>query len=231
MKEKFTSLLIVILWLAGIADYGIGLVHSFKKHGTVDGVVGFIAFPWAIYRGVECLWHDDYKDVNWDKRLESDLRSCIYFLESSSNKDANQFQLNEDLETFSLKLKDYPKEKKQFLMDGSRKYTQYGVSLSNDLINSIDKYYSTGNFNIAISEKTIKIENELKAFKLDEDIKLARKGFTELNAQFQDKFQHDSISENFGEARTVYTNTLKLLLEKQTTFFKKTFKNIFDEDL
>jgi hypothetical protein len=53
MKELVTSILTILIYISSILNYGLGLVHSFKKHGIADGIIGAIAFPWAIYRGAE----------------------------------------------------------------------------------------------------------------------------------------------------------------------------------
>ena len=62
MKDIITSILTFVLYISLFADYGLGIYHSFKKHGVADGLIGTVAFPWAMYRGVEYWWHDDYGD-------------------------------------------------------------------------------------------------------------------------------------------------------------------------
>ena len=132
MKETLGTILVILIWVSGFADYGLGVFHSFDKHGVIDGYVGTALFPWAMYRGIEFWWHDDYAGVNWDQRLKTDMKSCVYFFEES-NKDANnKYQLNEDLEKFSTKIRSYPKDKKQYLKNGCKIIISYDLSLTQD---------------------------------------------------------------------------------------------------
>jgi hypothetical protein len=45
MKESITSILTALIYIASFGDYGIGVVHSFKKHGIADGLIGTVLFP------------------------------------------------------------------------------------------------------------------------------------------------------------------------------------------
>ena len=231
MKDTLTSLLLGLLYIIGIGDYGIGVVHSFNKHGIGDGIIGMVAFPWAMYRGVEYWWHDDYADVDWDKRLKTDMLNSVYFINEGNNSEANQFQLNEDIEKFSSKIKDYPSEKKQFLIDGTRKYIQYSQSMAKDMMNSFNKYFTTENFDIVFSAKTKALEKDLTDYKLQEDIAIAKKGIEEINNQMKENISKDTVDVDFEKMKSDYESSFKLLLEKQEFDFKRIFKALFDEEL
>jgi hypothetical protein len=170
MKDTIISISITILYILGFLDYGVGLVHSFNKHGMGDVFLGTIVFPWAMYRGIEFCWHDDYSDIDWNVRLTNNMQTCVYFIKSVSDENLNKYELNENLEKFSKKIKDYPNEKKQFLIDGTKNYIQYSLSICNDCLVSLEEYKKNGNFNLTKSIATKKIEIELVKFNLKGEI-------------------------------------------------------------
>jgi len=230
MKGVITSILIFILYISLFADYGIGIVHSFKKHGVVDGVVGTVFFPWAMYRGVEFWWHDDYGNVNWDKRLSNDMQTCIYFVALVQDKSADKYQINENLEKFSEKIKDYPADKKQYLLDGTKKYIQYSNSVSSDILNSLNHYKKNGDFNLTSSDATKKLETELSNFKLKEDMELTKKLFEDLNKQMQEDLPSDRAFIDYDKIKDMET-TINLIMELQKKEFRRIFTSLFSEEL
>jgi len=126
-SEKIEGVLYGLLYIIGSFLFVAGLIHSYRKHSSKDFVLTIIIPPLTIYRGMEMFWHKDEVEadnIDWDKRLSSDLRSSIYLLTEGAYKDANIVQMNETTEQFSNKIKDYPKDKKKYLMDGCGKSTQ-----------------------------------------------------------------------------------------------------------
>jgi hypothetical protein len=230
MKDLFTSILTFVIYISLFADYGLGLVHSFKKHGAADGLIGAVLFPWAMYRGVEYWWHDDYGNVNWDKRLSNDMQTCVYFIALVNDKSADKYQINENLEKFSVKIKDYPADKRQYLLDGTKKYILYSKSLTNDFLASLNEYKKNANFNLVTSEATNKLETELSDFKLKEDIKLFKKGIEELNKQMQDNLPSDIAFIDYDKIKDIETS-VNFSMELQQKEFRRIFKSLFDEEL
>jgi hypothetical protein len=230
MKEAITSILTFLLYISLFADYGLGVVHSFKKHGVADGLIGTALFPWAMYRGVEFWWHDDYGNVNWDKRLSNDMQTCVYFIALVNNKSADKYQINENLEKFSEKIKDYPSDKRQYLLDGTKKYILYSNSLNSDFLTSLNDYKNNGNFNLITSDATKKLETELSNFKLKEDIEVSLKGIEELNKQIQDNFPSDITLIDYEKIKDMET-TMNLTMEIQQKEFRRIFKSLFNEEL
>ena len=230
MKEAITSILTFLLYISLFADYGLGVVHSFKKHGVADGLIGTALFPWAMYRGVEFWWHDDYGNVNWDKRLSNDMQTCVYFIALVNNKSADKYQINENLEKFSEKIKDYPSDKRQYLLDGTKKYILYSNSLNSDFLTSLNDYKNNGNFNLITSDATKKLETELSNFKLKEDIEVSLKGIEELNKQIQDNFPSDTTLIDYEKIKDMET-TMNLTMEIQQKEFRRIFKSLFNEEL
>jgi len=230
MKDAITSILTFLLYISLFADYGLGVVHSFKKHGVADGLIGTVLFPWAMYRGVEFWWHDDYGNVNWDKRLSNDMQTCIYFIAVVNDKSADKYQINENLEKFSEKINDYPSDKRQYLLDGTKKYIQYSNSLSSDFLNSLNDYKKNGDFNLLASDATKKLETELSNFKLKEDMEVSKKGIKELNKQMQENLPSDTALIDYDKIKDMET-TMNLTMELQQKEFRRIFKSLFNEEL
>lgn len=230
MKDAISSILVGLFYLSLFADYGIGVVHSFKKHGIADGLIGSVIFPWAMYRGVEFWWHDDYGNVNWEKRLTNDMQTCVYFVALVNDKTADKYQINENLEKFSEKIKDYPADKRQYLLDGTRKYILYSNSLSSDFLTSLNDYKTNGNFNWTTSATTQKLETELANFKLKEDIDVSKKGIEELSKQMQNNLPSDTASIDYDKIKDIET-TINRSIELQQKEFRRIFKSLFNEEL
>lgn len=230
MKDKITSILIGLIQITFIADYGLGVVHSFKKHGIADGFIGAVLFPWAMYRGVEFWWHDDYAKVNWDQRLSNDMQTCVYFISTVNEKNADKYQINENLEKFSEKIKDYPANKRQYLLDGTKKYISYTKSLSDDFLTCFNNYKTTGNFTLTTSDYTKKLENELSNFKLKDDMELSKNGIKELNNQMQNNLPNDTALIDYKKINDMEIS-MKLTNEIQQKEFRRIFKILFNEDL
>jgi hypothetical protein len=230
MKEIMSSILTVLLYISLFADYGLGVVHSFKKHGVADGIIGTALFPWAMYRGIEFWWHDDYANVNWDKRLTNDVQTCIYFISSSNDENADKYQINENLEKFSDKIKNYPEDKKRFLHDATKNYILFSNSITKDIFNSLSKYKTTGDYNLIESSETLKLERELSNFKLKEEIDLYKKGFEELNKKMKSNLSNDTTLIDFDRIKEMETS-MNYKVEIQQKEFRRIFKTLFNEDL
>lgn len=226
MKEVFKSIFTIIFYLASFADYGLGLVHSFKKHGVADGLIGAIAFPWALYRGAEYWWHDDFDGVNWEKRLSSDIKTCVYFV---GQPVSNQYQLNEDIEKFTEKINSYPVGKKQYLEYGTKNFISYINSINNDFKRAFSDYKTKGVFQITQSEATQKIEQDLSKYQLSEEIKSINQGIGQLNKKLQNELpalNSDSDTSKIKELE----NSILTQFEYQNKEHKRIFKSLFNSE-
>jgi len=230
MKDIISSILTFVIYISLIGDYGLGLYHSFNKHGVGDGILGAIVFPFAMYRGIEFWWHDDYGNVNWDKRLTSDLQTCVYFITSVGDKTSDKYKINENLEKFSEKIKKYPADKRQYLLDGTKKYILYYNSLGNDFWTTLNEYKKNGNFNLTTSDATKKLVNDLSNFNLKEEIAVSKNGIEEVNKQMQNNLPSDTSSIDYDKIKDMETS-MKLVMELEQKEYKRIFKSLFNEEL
>ena len=220
------------LLIAVLIGYGeiFGIVHSVRHHSVGDNIASIAIPPWAWWRSAEMWWHDDYGNVNWDKRLSNDMQTCVYFIALVNDKSADKYQINENLEKFSDKIKDYPADKRQYLLDGTKKYILYSNSLSSDFLVSLNDYKKDGNFDLVTSEATKKLETDLSSFTLKEDIDVSRKGIEELNKQMQDNLPSDTAFIDYDKIKEMET-AMNLVMEQQQKEFRRIFKSLFNEEL
>lgn len=207
-----------------------GIVHSVKKHSTGDNIASIVIPPWAWFRSIEMWWHDDYANVDWDKRLTNDMQTCIYFISQANNPEINKFELNENLEKFSNKINKYPKDKLDFLLNGSRNYIEFTNSLSVDFMDAMKLYYVSGDFEWKYSEKSKLLEKSLSKYKLEEDITLAKKTLNELVKKLKENLPEDELSFNNEQIDNLVANG-KLKLEVQQKENKRIFKSLFNQEL
>ena len=222
MKDKLISNLAFILLISILADYCIGVVHSFKKHGKNDAILGMVVFPWAMYRGLEFWWHDDFLDVDWDSRLSTDMQTCVYFVAKANDKTANRFKLNQDLEDFSRKINSYPTDKRQFLIEGTRKYIRYSQSILNDILNCVEQSIQKKSFIFLAGDETKKLEIELSKFKLKNEID-TKSLLDEFNRQLKQRLQGVETSV-ISESKL---KEMQLTLETSKEFQRRGFENVF----
>jgi len=193
IKEYIGGSLTIVLYIFIFYGEIFGIIHSVKKHSTGDIIASIAIPPWAWWRSIEMWWHDDYSNVDWNKRLTNDIQTCIYFITQANNADANKFELNEDIEKFSEKIIKYPQDKLGFLISGTRNYIEYSNSTSIDFINAIKEYSETGNFDWKQSDKTKQLEKTLVNYKLIEDIEFAKKSVELTNKELKENFPDDVL--------------------------------------
>lgn len=230
MKNTIISIISFIVWISLFADYGIGVVHSFKSHGVNDGLIGSVLFPWAMYRGVEFWWHDEYSDVDWENRLSSDMQSCVYFIGVVNEKGVNKYNINEELEKFSKKINDYPLDKKKYLLNGTKTYISYSNSFTNDFLASIIGYQKNGEFNYKQSAATKKLEIELSNFKLNEEIAFNKKEIEKSIKEIKDVFQNDFDNIDYYNAENI-ENLIRNSTKLRNKEYKRIFRSLFNENL
>jgi hypothetical protein len=217
---------VMFLWVRG-------LKHSYSKHDKFDFVVSFFP-PWGIFRGVESFWHHDknkFADVDWKKRLGSDLRTTIYFITEGSYKDANVYEINENIEQFSDKIKEYPKEKLQYLRDGSRKYIEYTLSATKDGIGSVIAYYDKGIYDTSFSETTHNLKQILLSnYELSDIISPLEIKLAEVAAKMNETKLSEISAKDLKEMKEKFNTQVNTFLLKNEADMKRIFKNIFNEE-
>ena len=132
MKEEVISSIMYIL-VGGLLLNG--CVHSCKKHK--DDPSWLQDTPAVMYRGVEYFWHDDFAGVDWNERLESDVRTAIILMDNFSSKekaDENAKQIEE----FSKKIQAYPKDKFRYIKNASATYIRFTKTTTDDVTSYIE---------------------------------------------------------------------------------------------
>lgn len=228
-KTYLTRILIIIFCFGLIINYGIGVYHSFNKHGISDGITGVVLFPWAINRGIEFWWHKDYTNEDSEKKFDNEMQACIYFIISADDMKTNSDQINKELIDFSEKMKNYPEDKKEYLKTGTKIFILYSNSIYTDFVNSLNDYKTTGSFKVNYSPETKSIENELSKYNLDNDIELPRKRIDILNKQMSEKLSSNSMAINIPYIEEVAT-VVKSTNESRNNNYKQIIKILFNEN-
>jgi len=231
--NKFKDFLIGAMYvlLYGLIIYGeiFGIAHSAKKHNTGDITLSILVPPWAWWRSVEMWWHNDFANVDWSKRLNNDIQTCVYFLNQGIDSAANKFQLNKDLEEFSNKIKSYPDEKLTFLKDGTRNFIDYSVAIAEDIKSSFKKFALTGEFIWQQSDNSLYLEEKLDDYYLTNDIEYFKKAMNDYVNHFKESIEESYLMNN--EAINNALSTMDLTLEAQKNGYRQVYKNLFNEEL
>ncbi len=230
MKEFITTILTFVIYIASFLSYGLGIFHSFKKHGVADGIIGTIAFPWAIYRGAEFWWHDETGDVVWEKRLPNDMYSLAYFISSIGESNSEKIKINEEIEKFSAKINKYPDDKKKFLATGTRKLILYTNSLGKIFLISLNNYKNSGNISLETNVSTKNLENQLFTYYLKDVVDNSQKAMDEMIGNLKKDLPSDKLLIDESQINSL-EQQLRLKMEYQTKESNRIFKLIFNEDL
>lgn len=230
LKEYFGGVLSIIFYILFFYGEIFGIIHSVKKHSTGDIIASIAIPPWAWWRSIEMVWHNDYANVDWDKRLTNDMQTCIYFINQANDTKVNKFEIIEDIEIFHNKIVKYPQDKLEFLKNGTRYFIEYSNSNSNDFINALNEYSKTGDFDWKASDKTKQLEKTLSNYKLIEDIKLAKKTLEITNNELKTNFSDDLEFIDHEKIEEIKTRA-SITLEVQQKEYKRFFENLFDEEL
>lgn len=209
-----------------------GIVHSVRHHSKGDIIACIFLPPLAWYRSIEMYWHKDYPNVNWNKQLDSDLRTCIYFYFQASDKGANVFQLNEDMITFSNSINTYPKDKRQFLVKGCREFISYCNHLIKDYVSDVNNYLSTGNFTFNLSSTTKELETDLiNNYKLNVEVETLK---NEIISDSKQQTKSDSRQYTQDERKTIeeeFKSYAATINKRNDDIDKRFFETIFNQKL
>lgn len=208
------------LFITGLSViYILGISHCFKKHSTMEGVVSIVAFPFGIYRGIEFFWHNDFDDVDWNKKLKNDTETSIYFLHEINNENFNQYDFNKDVEEFSNKIKKYPEDKREILIKNVKQYIGFLILIEKDIKNYIDTYKG-GRCNLKFSNRTQK-----QLFKIEQNIYFSKYAVSNLkkgNENFNKSFKSIELNNH-------NLNLIKLSISNNNKNMQTIFYNIFNE--
>lgn len=226
MKSIANNLLSVLFGLVFIwAEFG-GIYHSYSKHNDV--LLAIFIPPVAWYRSVEFFWHDDYRGVDWDKKLQNDSQSCVYFLNQYNEEGANIYQLNKDLEKFSSQIHKYPDDKIEYLKTGSRIYIEWTALYLQSLILSYENYFKNGKFDFLKNDNILQLEQRLKIHGLGDLVTFGDETMTAVQKNLVNK--NDENKQKTIEYGKKVIDDLKIRIKYQQSNFSGTYKNIFNEE-
>jgi len=223
MKDLFIGFFYVILWVSTPILFGIGIYHSVDKHSVGNTIVSILIPPWGYYMGWESFWHKD--NIDWGKRLEKDVMTSFYFLKQDGTSE-KFMEINEGMEKFNKKIREYPEEKQEYLRTASTIYIKYSIASYENLLESLDNYLLTGTFNFELNHRTQKLRESLIKYVNKEFVITEDKVLSELKQKLQ-----EFLDSNSAEVNQKYRSNLENYKNNQINIFKDTFKYLFDKDL
>lgn len=129
MRSSLSDIFGTIMGILIISTWINGCIHSNKKHS--DDSFFMEEGPGALYRGVEYFWHDDFADVNWEDRIKSDVATSVDLI--SSVKEKYKIDgVRQEIEKFSKRISDYPKDKIDSIKLGVKKFIRFNECMGND---------------------------------------------------------------------------------------------------
>jgi hypothetical protein len=223
MKEKSISYLIVLIYFAVVASYFTGIVHTFKKHNKIEALVSIGAFPWAIYRGIEYWWHDDFADVNWKERISSDALQGIALIQTCAQQDANTYQLAKDLNEFASRVNKYPADRLKELKEKLKHYISYEISVSTDILNAVKGAESGGSWRVVFSEQTHSFEKQL----FDDGLGFQIESLKGNRDQVMNFLNGSNFKKLTREEWLKFVKEMEIVLQFQKSEYKRAMRIIF----
>jgi hypothetical protein len=211
---------LTVLWV-------VGSIHAGKKHD--EALLAWIAFPWGMYRGAESFWHNDYANVDWDKRLADDTRSAIYLITESTSREGNLVELNNTTEQFSNKITNYPKDKIEYIKGATKAYISFNISGTDVLVNQMNEYFKTGQFTFQLSDSATKYKEVLiRTYKLNDVIDPLEAAMKQQANQMKTVPLDDSAE--VRKLRMKFNENISIYIAKSKAEMLRVYKNIFNEE-
>jgi len=118
-----------------------GIIHSARRHSTLDTVVTVMIPPWSWYRSVELFWHDrssgHYSDVRDDPVVRRDLQECFVMVATSSEMEPNK-KFEEAVDQLSWRISRQSPQAREFLIHASELNLNYLIRLSEETIRRLE---------------------------------------------------------------------------------------------
>lgn len=204
-----------------------GVYHSYDKHNS--GFFAFVFPPYAWYMTIESIgWHDDYADVDWNMRLDHDVSTAILFIAVPEKEvQANIVDFKQSMEKFTARIKQYPKDKLDYIKDASEIYYLLSESAMNDFSNEmINAITERRNVSFSKSDATEAYENSLSKYKGTEQVlQDSDQAYKMLEVMFPEQKLANINDEN---AQSLI-QMLSVVAETERNRKRKIFKDIFGE--
>lgn len=207
-----------------------GIVHSVRHHSKNDVIASFLLPPWAWWRSVELYWHDDYANVDWNKRLKGDV-FVLYRLLASDPKKDEQAEFNDILEKFSKRVNAYPKDKSDYLKESAKMYARFLQAVNTDFTiyfkEQFDGTEQSNDINWSKLSKpildSIVKEYEIKEL-LDTYVEMDSK-IKEISGLIFDQLNAENVEPE------VFFKRLQKLISQDINKITRTYKMIFNEEI
>ncbi len=227
-KNIFANVVQGLFILLVIWGETVGIYHAAKKHN--EFWLATTIPPVAWYRSIEIFWHNDFAGINWDKENRSMAKIVKNILDASCDKDVDQIQVNDRIDSFSKRYSKYPEKKRTFTMGLARKYINYIALMYEDLLAGSNESLSSGKIKFFYGKETLQVQTALKnEYYLKEEIELEDEALKKLLDNVKpDSDQLEQFRQS-EQSRTLFAEGIKLQNKKNMTALKVAYEKMFGE--
>ena len=156
--------------------------------------------------------------------------TILYILTYETIKNTTPVSFNDEIEEFSSRINKYPKDKIQFLKDGTRNYNQFLECFYQDVINAISKFGHAHSSSLILSKSTDLAINDLLRYNLREDAVIKKQEYDFVGRVLNDHAEGrvDPIDLNISKG---FEGNIKNELEAQKNRSRRIFKSLFNEEI
>ena len=213
--KNLSNIAIIILQFSIVFFWVTGSIHSCNKHKDEGNIVRYS--PFALYRGAEMFWHEDYAGVDWNEKINDDINTSIRLL-TAITLTYDILNTKEQISKFSEQLSKYPSDKRKQIANAVRRFLNFGNLWTRDLVSFLDKNESNSAFDF--SSKTKVEYDSLKNFYHIEEVSEWESIIDSLIIEIK----------MYPENRQLYLNRLKGHDIKDNKIYSNYFYKLFNEN-
>lgn len=229
--NKLFNFFVILISLVLIIAYFVGEVHAFKKHSVADGIIGAVIFPWGIYRGFESRFHkEEINILSVEISFEKESKICANFFAALIEENVDKEIVYTNLGKYSLRFNNFPIEYQNKLQELTDVFIEYSLSTTDEVLNAISKYKTSGEFVFIKNDRTIELENILQQNNFVEEVNKSKEGEIYFKNLFNDVMTSNNNSINDNTLNEIEFQ-FKKNQEKTINEFKKMYLLLFKMEL
>jgi hypothetical protein len=211
----FWNLLGGVATSAILFAYIAGTIHSCNKHPDDSKAERFT--PYAVYRGIEMFWHNDFPGVDWKQKISEDVSISIQLL-SAVTQPATMVEANQQLEHLANQLESYPASKRKEVANAVRMCLRYGDIWAFELWSYLTSADSSVSFSFSADANSLmdSLRSKYNIYEIDAMRTMA----DSVILQTKDK----------PEERILLAGRLKDHVDEDKLTYKRYFPKLFNED-
>lgn len=233
VKNIFGGISMVIFFIliigAFVWVFGGGIYHSFSKHYSDDGYESIFNPILDVYRSIEFFWHDDYSDVNWDKRLVADIKTIRVIINDAVDNKSDFHEIQKQIEPLGSEIQNYPKVQLEKLKLTLRMILKFSLSIFSDILETGNRISDNNKIKFEYSDKSLKLKSDLEQSIYKEELINVDNFYLRLFDILNKAFQEASNIDRNGDKLKSIVNKYENIKSNNEHIVKYVFQNLFDE--